>query len=121
VSLGLTYLLCRNERRDRIGLKIGPNLIVYLLRLVEEIFTSALSVCEAIFFKKKSDLKPIVAEIKTRQRTDEAKVLLGNSITLTPGTITIDILENKVVVHAIDAKCLKGCEELDVKIMKSQR
>jgi multicomponent Na+:H+ antiporter subunit E len=120
-SLSLTHLLCRNERSDRIGLKIGPNLLVYLLRLVEEIFTSALSVCEAIFFKKESELSPIVAEIRTRQKTDEAKVLLGNSITLTPGTITIDILEDKIVVHAIDAKCLKGCKELDFKIMQSQR
>jgi multicomponent Na+:H+ antiporter subunit E len=62
-----------------------------------------------------------VAEIRTRQKTDEAKVLLCNSITLTPGTITIDILEDKIVVHAIDVKCLKGCKELDFKIIQSQR
>jgi multicomponent Na+:H+ antiporter subunit E len=120
-SVWLGWLLLRGEKYDPIGLKIGPNLFAYLVRLIKEIFLSTVTVCKAIFFIKKSELHPILAEIETGQMTDEAKVLFGNSITLTPGTITVDIAENKVIIHAITPECLEGCEALDLAIMKSQR
>jgi multicomponent Na+:H+ antiporter subunit E len=120
-SVGLTYLLCRKEKHDEVGLKIGTQLFFYLIRLIKEIFISTIFVCKAIFFVRKSELHPVLAEIKTKQKTDEAKVLFGNSITLTPGTVTVDILEDKVIVHAITAECLKGCKDLDLKIMQSQK
>lgn len=120
-SVVFSWLLLRNEKHDPIGLKIGPKFFVYLMRLIKEIFLSTVSVCKAIFFVKKSDLQPVLASIETRQMTDEAKVLLGNSITLTPGTITVDISDNKVIVHAINRECLEGCRALDLEIMKSQR
>jgi len=120
-SVGLAHLLCRNEKHDSIGLKIGPNFFIYLARLAKEIILSTISVCKAIFLQKKVELQPILAEIPTRQVGDEAKVLFGNSIILTPGTITVDILENSVVVHAISAECLRGVTNLDSKIRESQR
>jgi multicomponent Na+:H+ antiporter subunit E len=120
-SARLAHLLYRKEKHDAIGLKISSSLFIYLSVLAKEVFLSTVSVCKAIFFTKKSDLQPVLTEIKTNQKTDEAKVLLGNSITLTPGTVTIDIQENKIIVHAISAECLPGCKGLDLKIMKSQR
>ena len=63
----------------------------------------------------------MITEIVTKQKTDEAKVLFGNSITLTPGTITIDINEDSVMLHAITDECVKGAEDLDSQIIKSQK
>lgn len=46
-------------------------------------------------------------------------VVLANSITLTPGTITVDVQPNHYVVHALDAKYMEGIEQSDfVKILE---
>ena len=46
-------------------------------------------------------MSPRVVTFKTQLKTDFAKFVLANSITLTPGTITIQIKGNQFVVHAI--------------------
>lgn len=42
-------------------------------------------------------IRPAVVEVPTRFRTDIGKSLIGNSITLTPGTLTIKAGENMFV------------------------
>ena len=42
-----------------------------------------------------------VVQFKTKLRSDISKVTLANSITLTPGTITMDIIDGEFYVHAI--------------------
>ena len=49
-------------------------------------------------------IRPQVIRFRTGFDQDLSKVLLGNSITLTPGTITIDIEGNEYVVHALSDK-----------------
>ena len=43
-------------------------------------------------------------------RSRAALVLLANSITLTPGTITVEAGEESFVVHALDASLAQGIE-----------
>jgi multicomponent Na+:H+ antiporter subunit E len=38
----------------------------------------------------------------TKLKSDFAKMVLANSITLTPGTLTIDVIDDKFYVHWID-------------------
>jgi len=120
ISTLLTHMLCKDERHDEIGLKINRKFFIYLMHLAKEIFFSTVSVCKAICFRKKSNICPVTAKIITKQKTDEAKVLFGNSITLTPGTITVDIDDNTVMLHAIEADCIDGAKNLDKEIVKSQ-
>ena len=50
---------------------------------------------------------PIAPELvhhKTNLSRDGELVVLGNSITLTPGTITVEVAPGELIVHAIDAK-----------------
>jgi multicomponent Na+:H+ antiporter subunit E len=79
----------------------------FLLRLVRywgwlarEVVRSSLDVTR-IVLSPKLPISPTVAEFKTRctRATDQA--LLGNSITLTPGTLTIQITDGHFVVHAL--------------------
>jgi multicomponent Na+:H+ antiporter subunit E len=44
---------------------------------------------------------PSLLRFKTKLPSMSAKVILGNSITLTPGTITIQIEEDEFLVHAL--------------------
>ena len=49
-------------------------------------------------------MKPGIVKIKTRLESDIARVLLANSITLTPGTLTLEIRGEYLFVHWINVK-----------------
>jgi len=49
-------------------------------------------------------IKPGIVVIKTRLKSDIAKLILANSITLTPGTFTLDIIGDKLLIHWINVK-----------------
>jgi multicomponent Na+:H+ antiporter subunit E len=46
-------------------------------------------------------VKPGIVKVPVQLKSDMAKTMLANSITMTPGTITVDILENELYVHWI--------------------
>lgn len=48
-------------------------------------------------------IKPELLHHRTSLRSDGELVVLGNSITLTPGTITIEVVPGELIVHSIDA------------------
>jgi multicomponent Na+:H+ antiporter subunit E len=47
-------------------------------------------------------INPGIVEYKTQLTDNAAKVILANSITLTPGTLTVDIKDDKLYIHWID-------------------
>ena len=46
-------------------------------------------------------IKPGIVRVKTDLQSDFAKTMLANSITMTPGTISVDIIEDTLYVHWI--------------------
>ncbi len=49
-------------------------------------------------------IKPGIVKVKTNLKTDSGKLSLANSITMTPGTITIDAKDDTLLVHWIYVK-----------------
>ena len=49
-------------------------------------------------------IRPQIIRFKTSLTSDLSKVTLGNSITLTPGTITMEIDDGEFYVHALSDK-----------------
>lgn len=49
-------------------------------------------------------INPGIVKIPTNLKSDYAKLFLANSITLTPGTLTIDVIDNHLYIHWIDVK-----------------
>jgi len=47
-------------------------------------------------------IEPGIVKIRTRLKSDIARVLLANSITLTPGTMTVEIKEDTFYIHWIE-------------------
>ncbi len=47
-------------------------------------------------------INPGIVSFETKLNNDFAKMVLANSITLTPGTLTVDVVDNKFYVHWID-------------------
>ena len=52
----------------------------------------------------KPSIDPGIVKFKTKLETDISWVILANSITLTPGTITMDIRDGEFYVHALDKR-----------------
>ena len=48
-------------------------------------------------------INPEIVEIKTNLKSDLGQMLLANSITLTPGTLSVDLNEDRILVHWIAA------------------
>jgi multicomponent Na+:H+ antiporter subunit E len=53
-------------------------------------------------------IKPALVEIKTNLQSPLGKLLLANTITLTPGTLTVDVTEDRLLVHWV--YCPPGTE-----------
>jgi len=53
-------------------------------------------------------LNPAVVEINTSLESSLGKLLLANSITLTPGTLTVDVRDQRLIVHWVD--CAPGTD-----------
>ncbi len=49
-------------------------------------------------------INPGIVEVPTKLKSNVAKLALANSITLTPGTLTVDIIDDKLYIHWIDVK-----------------
>lgn len=47
-------------------------------------------------------LRPGVVEVKTRLQSSLGRLILANSITLTPGTLTVDLQDDSILVHWVD-------------------
>lgn len=48
-------------------------------------------------------LNPEIVEVETSLESRLGKLLLANSITLTPGTLTVDVIDDRLLVHWVDA------------------
>ncbi len=97
---------------------------VYYLRLVGYLFYLLWQVVKAgtyvayVILHPKMPINPKLVSFESQQPNVVARVILGNSITLTPGTLTVQIEGNNFVVHALDeeveASLLSGEMEANV-------
>lgn len=91
----------------------------YLAWLLYEIFLANVHVLRlALHPAGMRDVEPRVIKFKTTLKTNFARWVLANSITLTPGTVTIQIKDDEFFVHAISrqaAMSLDGKMEARVK------
>jgi multicomponent Na+:H+ antiporter subunit E len=77
--------------------------LVYIIVLFWEIVKANLDVAYRIIHPK-MPIKPGIVVIKTGLKSDIAKMILANSITLTPGTFTLDVIGDKLLIHWINVK-----------------
>jgi len=90
--------------------------VLYFCWLLQRIVLAAWHV-SCVILHPKMPLDPKMIRHTTRLKTDEAKVIFANSITLTPGTITADIDKDEFVIHRLDAA---SSEDIDTFSMERQ-
>lgn len=99
-------LLILPKDRPRISLKVILNFILYVGSLIIDIIKANIQVA-LIVLNPKLPISPTLVEFKTKLKTDLDKVFLANSITLTPGTLTVDLEGDKFLVHALTKESAK--------------
>ncbi|HCM48101.1 MAG TPA: cation transporter [Colwellia sp.] len=81
-------------------LYLTRNIFSYYLWLIKEIIKANIIVVKHIWLGNQS-ISPTLSRIKMSQKTDMGKVIYANSITLTPGTVAIDLIGDEIIVHAL--------------------
>lgn len=89
------------------GIKRTLRFTAYLPWLLKEIMKANIQVAYLILHPQ-MPINPSVIRFKTKLRDDLAIATFANSITLTPGTITVDCKDGEYCVHALDRASAEG-------------
>jgi multicomponent Na+:H+ antiporter subunit E len=101
-SLLVVYLANRMQLQDNhfMERRFLLRILSYWGWLAREVWRSSLEVTRVVL-SPRLPISPTVAEFDTRCKLVADQAILGNSITLTPGTLTLQIVDGHFVVHAL--------------------
>lgn len=124
-ALSVLLILYVIKRMERVDGESEPSIVMsvylpyYLFWLVIEIVKSNIDVVMRVW-KGEEAISPTVFKVKASQKSDVCRVLYANSITMTPGTITLDIDGDTFEVHALsgDGKAGVMTGEMDRQVSK---
>lgn len=86
-----------------------PQILVYILVLLIEIIRANFAIIKLVLAPE-IEVEPCIVKFKTSLKTEAARIALANSITLTPGTITVSLEGNELLVHALNREIAHGLE-----------
>ena len=89
--------------------KIGQ-LFCYIVTVIVEVIKANGQVIHFILTSK-YEVQPKLIRFKTDLKKEASRVTLANSITLTPGTITVTLEDDEYVVHCLDEELAEGMDE----------
>lgn len=109
-ALAVALMAARMDVLDAEGapFRFGIGAATYWPWLVREIAKSAWGVTR-IIIDPRLPISPTMVRVRTNQKTTVGQVTYANSITLTPGTISIELAGDEILVHALTRA---GAEDL---------
>lgn len=99
----MTYTLLFEEQEAE-RRSVAPRfylLAVYGVVLLYKMYVASFQVLWKVI---RGNINPRIVHFRTKLQSDIGRVFLCNSITLTPGTITLDLSDDHLVVHWLDAR-----------------
>ena len=87
--------------------RLLPDIFLYLAVLLIEIVRANFSITKLVIAPN-INVEPCLVKFNTALKTQAARVILANSITLTPGTITVSLDDNCLLVHALNREIADG-------------
>lgn len=103
VSCAITVVVIRRMKffdDELYSLHFSWRLVRFWGWLGKEIWLSSIEVAKIVLHPKRP-ISPRTVELHTNADDNFTQLLLGNSITLTPGTLTLDVHEGKLTVHTL--------------------
>ena len=83
---------------------------IYAPWLLWEIMKASIDVARRAF-SREPDISPTLMHLPTGLRSDLSRVIYANSITLTPGTVTVSVEPDILIVHALTRDGAASLEE----------
>lgn len=90
-----------NDDAPTLSARQFGRLALYFVWLLKEIIVAAVYVAEKVL-DPRMPIRPVIITHRTSMRRDVSRVAFANSITLTPGTLTVDVDENTFTVHCLN-------------------
>lgn len=117
LSLGLASVLLTVFLASRMNvidhesypIHISAKLPAFLAYIMWEIIKANIDVAKRILNTGGKTISPQLVEIPVPQKSDLGRVMYANSITLTPGTVSVQLDNDRVLVHALSKE---GVEDL---------
>lgn len=100
-SLTYSVFIDRSEAQRRSLLPRPHAAVLFLLVLVLRMYLSSFRVAVMAVTGR---IDPGVVHFRTRLRSDIARVLLANAITTTPGTLTLELDDDHLIVHCLEVR-----------------
>ena len=104
IAAVLAYMFARRFaiwRRIRFSPKRLYHFIVYTGVFVVELVRANISMMRYVYSPRLS-VEPGIVKVKTRLKSPIGRLALANSISLTPGSLVLDIEEDELVIHCLD-------------------
>lgn len=103
ISVLLTLWLCK--RMGILDVETAPYLYVpltltYFVWLGKEIYKANIAVVKAVM-SPDMKISPALVRVPVNRKTDIGATMFANSITLTPGTVSVEINDDNILVHAL--------------------
>ena len=106
VSLVLSFIISRF-----VNYSFGFGIILWIIKFIfiyipVFIFKLVIANVDMAYrvLSPKLPINPGVVKVPTKLKSDFTKFILANSITLTPGTLSLDVLDDHVLVHWVNVK-----------------
>jgi multicomponent Na+:H+ antiporter subunit E len=87
-------------RRTGVTIRFLVRLPWYVLWLAREVLVSSVRVTRRVWSPRPA-LSPVVAATTSAGLSELSQVIYANSITLTPGTLSLDLDEDQIEVHSL--------------------
>ena len=113
ISAAVYWFMCRfmdlSPKKELGYIKKSLYFLEYLLCLIKEIIAANLATMR-LALTSNYEIEPVLVQFDVPFKNDAYKFLLANSITLTPGTITVAIDGSTFTVHCLDKTLAEGIE-----------
>jgi len=96
---------------EALPVRLIPRALLYAPWLAKEVFKANVDVARRVLMPGKLDISPKLFHAKTSQASDLGRVIYANSITLTPGTVSVLVHGRSIWVHAIAEDVAEGLLE----------
>ena len=105
------------------GISLLPGLPLFLFWLFKEVVLTNIDVLKRIWFPNKYPLSPTIRTLPMSQKTRLGKTTYANAITLTPGTVSMDVKGNEVTVYGLTLESIEDLEkgEMDKRVSRLEK
>ena len=110
IELFLMKFMNYSVKRELRALRLLPRALTYFAHLVREIVKANWAVMRLIL-SPSLEVEPQLRSFHTPLTSPTARAVLADSITLTPGTITVTLEGDEYLIHSLDKSLMDGIED----------